>query len=158
MGRSAGKANATGFGNTFLGRTSGAAHLSGDNNTFVGRNSGSLATTGFRNAALGHNVGPSLDGLTNSTAHGSEAQVAQSNALVLGGIGPNAVNVGIGTSAPNASVALNITSASKGALLPRRAETARLGIGSPAPSLLLYQADGAQPGFWYDAGTAALPA
>src|SRR6476469_8683656 len=62
--------------------------------------------------------------------------------------------VGIGTTAPDASAALEIASSSKGALLPRLTEAARLAMGTgsvpaPAPGLIVYQTDGTQPGFWY---------
>lgn len=65
--------------------------------------------------------------------------------------------VGIGTTAPNASAALDIVSSSKGLLLPRLTEAARqaMGTGSvppPATGLIVYQTDGAQPGFWFASG------
>jgi hypothetical protein len=70
--------------------------------------------------------------------------------------------VGIGTTAPSASAALEILSSSKGVLLPRLTQNARLAMGTgsvptPAPGLLLFQTDGAQPGFWYNASTSAAP-
>jgi hypothetical protein len=65
--------------------------------------------------------------------------------------------VGIGTTAPDASAALDVASSSKGALLPRLTAAARAGIVAPAAGLIVYQTDGAQPGFWYNAGTAAAP-
>ncbi|MDU0371488.1 hypothetical protein ACFPAF_13865 [Hymenobacter endophyticus] len=63
-------------------------------------------------------------------------------------------SVGIGTTAPDASAALDIVSSSKGLLLPRVAATT--GIASPAPGLLVYQT-GAPAGFYYNAGDAAAP-
>lgn len=45
-------------------------------------------------------AGPSTGALTNTTAIGANALVSESNALVLGGTGSNAVNVGIGTASP----------------------------------------------------------
>jgi len=60
--------------------------------------------------------------------------------------------VGIGTTAPDASAALDIVSSSKGLLLPRVA--AASAIASPAPGLLVYQTGGT-PGFYYNSGTAA---
>ncbi|TGE24309.1 hypothetical protein E5K00_03585 [Hymenobacter aquaticus] len=63
-------------------------------------------------------------------------------------------SVGIGTTAPDASAALDIVSSSKGLLLPR--VVAAAGIASPAPGLLVYQT-GAPAGFYYNAGTAAAP-
>jgi hypothetical protein len=70
------------------------------------------------------------------------------------------VTIGALTAA-DASAALDIVSSSKGALLPRITQTARLAMGSggipaPAPGLLVYQTDGT-PGFYYNAGTAASP-
>jgi hypothetical protein len=68
--------------------------------------------------------------------------------------------VGIGTTAPDASAALDVVSSDKGALLPRLTAAQRLGMGTgtapaPAPGLLVYQTDapatgaaaGSQPGF-----------
>jgi len=66
------------------------------------------------------------------------------------------VTVGAATAA-DPSAALDIVSTDKGMLLPRLTEAARTGLASPAPGLIVYQKDGAQPGFWYNAGTAALP-
>jgi hypothetical protein len=62
--------------------------------------------------------------------------------------------VGIGTPAPDASAALDIVSSSKGALMPRITEAARLAMGvgavpAPATGLIVYQTDGTAPGFWY---------
>ena|SRR6476661_3865508 len=62
--------------------------------------------------------------------------------------------VGIGTTAPDASAALDIVSSSKGLLLPRVAAAAA--IASPAPGLLVYQT-GAPAGFYFNAGTALAP-
>ncbi|MBG8555407.1 tail fiber domain-containing protein [Hymenobacter guriensis] len=59
--------------------------------------------------------------------------------------------VGIGTTAPDASAALDIVSSDKGLLLPRVA--AASAIASPAAGLLVYQTGG-MPGFYYNAGTA----
>jgi hypothetical protein len=74
--------------------------------------------------------------------------------------------VGIGTTTPDASAALEITSNNKGLLIPRMQSGERLGIVSPAPGLLVYQTDapvsgaaaGSQPGFYYNTGTPAAPA
>jgi len=63
--------------------------------------------------------------------------------------------VGIGTTAPDASAALDIVSSSKGVLLPRVA--AATSITNPAPGLLVYQT-GSPAGFYYNSGTAATPA
>ncbi|MDO7877161.1 tail fiber domain-containing protein [Hymenobacter sp. ASUV-10] len=62
--------------------------------------------------------------------------------------------VGIGTTAPDASAALDIVSSSKGALLPRVA--AASSIASPATGLLVFQTN-APAGFYFNAGTPAAP-
>jgi hypothetical protein len=64
--------------------------------------------------------------------------------------------LGLGT-VPDASAVLDLGTSNRGVLLPRLTEQARLGIASPAPGLLVFQTDGAQPGFWYNGGTAAAP-
>lgn len=69
------------------------------------------------------------------------------------------VRIGAGTTAPDASAALEIASSSKGLLLPRLSEAARLamgtgGVAAPAAGLLVYQTDGAAPGFYYNGGGA----
>ena len=66
-----------------------------------------------------------------------------------------AQGVGIGTTAPDVSAALDIVSSSKGALLPRVAAAAAL--ATPATGLLVFQT-GAPAGFYYNAGTPAAPA
>ena len=82
--------NTSGINNTALGYQAGYtstplnANVSGSNNTFIGSNSGPGTSTQ----------------LTNATAIGYNALVNQSNSLVLGGTGADAVNVGIGTQSP----------------------------------------------------------
>jgi hypothetical protein len=61
-------------------------NITGSYNTFIG-------------ARAGFDAPPNL---TNATAIGANARVTASNALVLGGLGANVVNVGIGVSAPDA--------------------------------------------------------
>ena len=63
-------------------------------------------------------------------------------------------SVGIGTTAPDASAALDIVSSNKGALLPRVANVAS--VANPATGLILFQTGGT-PGYYYNAGTAAVP-
>ncbi len=57
-------------------------------------------TTGSNNTAIGAFADVSGPGLTNATAIGANATVSQSNSLILG----NNANVGIGTTAPSASL------------------------------------------------------
>jgi hypothetical protein len=69
-----------------------------------------------------------------------------------GGAAINATNAD-----PDPSAMLDISSISKGLLIPRMTETQKLAIASPAPSLLIYQTDGT-PGYYYNSGTALVPA
>jgi hypothetical protein len=80
-------------------------------------------------------------------------------ALLLCGAAPLAAqaqtgSVGIGTTAPDVSAALDIVSSSKGALLPRVADATA--IATPATGLLVFQTGGT-PGFYYNAGTPSAP-
>jgi len=70
----------------------------------VGYLAGINNTTGSNNTALGVGAGPTTGNLTNATAIGASASVSESNALVLGGTGANAVSVGIGTTAPKSAL------------------------------------------------------
>lgn len=60
---------------------------------------------------------------------------------------------GIGTTTPNASSLLDVTSTTKGILVPRMNKTQRDAIASPATGLLIYQTN-QTPGFYYYSGTA----
>lgn len=64
--------------------------------------------------------------------------------------------VGIGTLSPNASSLLDITSTSKGVLIPRMTKTQRDAIASPATGLLIYQTN-SSPGFYYYTGAQWTP-
>jgi len=60
--------------------------------------------------------------------------------------------VGVGTTTPDASSALDITSTTKGLLIPRITENQRDAISSPATGLMIYQTDGTV-GFYYYNGS-----
>lgn len=62
-------------------------------------------------------------------------------------------NVGIGTTAPNASAALDIVATNKGLLIPRMTEAQRDAITNPATGLLIYQTNGTK-GFYHFDGAA----
>lgn len=55
--------------------------------------------------------------------------------------------VGIGTTSPDPSAILDVTSTSKGVLVPRMSGAQRLAITTPADGLLVYQT-GAGAGYW----------
>lgn len=62
--------------------------------------------------------------------------------LILFFNGMYAQNVGIGTNTPNASAQLDISSTTKGLLVPRMTQAQRTAISNPAQGLLVYQTDG----------------
>ncbi|MDO7873170.1 hypothetical protein Q5H93_00375 [Hymenobacter sp. ASUV-10] len=99
--------NTTGSANLFDGLLSGYNNTTGDFNQFSGFQSGQSNTTGNNNWAFGYMAGPTIGNLTNAGALGYKAKVSQSNSLVLGGTGAEAVNVGIGTTAPTATLDVN---------------------------------------------------
>ena len=79
----------------------------------------------------------------------------------------NAGNIGIGTTAPDASALLQVSAINKGVLIPNIALTATNAAGpitAPATSLLVYNtatagagATAVTPGHYYNAGTGAAP-
>jgi hypothetical protein len=99
--------NTGGSSNTAAGQAALYRNTTGSNNTALGVGAGLTATpananvTGSNDTFIGYQSGPgTATQLTNATAIGANAIVNQSNALVLGGTGANAVNVGIGTATP----------------------------------------------------------
>lgn len=64
-----------------------------------------------------------------------------------------AQNVGINTTTPDASAALDIVATNKGILVPRLTEAQRTGIASPAKGLLVFQTNNTE-GFYFYNGTA----
>jgi len=73
-------------------------------------------------------------------------------ALILFSITTSYAQVGIGTTSPNASSMLDITSTNSGVLIPRMTLAQKNAIAAPATGLLIYQTDGVS-GFWYFNGT-----
>jgi hypothetical protein len=64
--------------------------------------------------------------------------------------------VGIGTTTPNPSAAVDISATDKGLLIPQMTTAQRTAIANPATGLLVIQTDDV-PGFYYNAGTPAAP-
>jgi Chaperone of endosialidase len=75
------------------------------------------------------------------------------NLLSTLGFTLNAQNVGINTTTPNASAALDIVSTNKGVLVPRMTQAQREAIINPAKGLLVFQNDNTE-GFYFHNGTA----
>jgi hypothetical protein len=99
--------NTTGVANTAIGSYALYYNTTGGGNTAVGNSSGNFIYTGYFNTFLGVNTGAGGD-LTNATAIGANTIVSESNALILGGTGANAVTVGIGTQTPYNDYALDV--------------------------------------------------
>jgi trimeric autotransporter adhesin len=104
--------NTTGSNNTASGSTSLYSSTTGNGNTAVGEGALFNNNTGSNNTALGYLAGPAdvfHANLSNATAIGANAEVDQSNTMVLGSI--NGLNgatadtlVGIGTTTPAAKL------------------------------------------------------
>jgi len=92
--------NNNGSNNTADGMSSLSLNTTGSYNTATGYQALQSNTTGSDNTALGYAANVGSGGLTNATAIGANSLVSESNALVLGGTGSNAVKVGIGTVTP----------------------------------------------------------
>ncbi len=118
FGTFAGITNSTGGSNAFFGKAAGSSNTTGANNTFIGFEAdfNGFNSTGNNNTLLGSNTQVN-SGISNATAIGANASATQSNSLILGSI--NGVNgamadakVGIGTTAPTASLHVIAKSAS----------------------------------------------
>jgi hypothetical protein len=92
--------NTSGSYNTASGINALENNTSGGNNTAFGVSALLTNATSSNNTAIGYQADVTADGFTNATAIGANAKVGESNALVLGGTGANAVKVGIGTTTP----------------------------------------------------------
>jgi hypothetical protein len=75
-------------------------------------------------------------------------KIILSIALLILLISSKGQNIGIGTTTPHASAALEIKDSARGILIPRLTTQQRASINSPAEGLMVYQIDGAK-GFWY---------
>ncbi len=110
-------------------------------NTAVGYRAGFTNTLGTSNTYVGSGADATVNNFTNATAIGFNAKVGASNAIVLGGTGVNAANVGIGTTSPNASAKLDVTATNQGFLPPRMTTAQMIAIPSPAAGLMVYNVD-----------------
>lgn len=69
---------------------------------------------------------------------------------------PASAQIGIGTNLPDSSAELDVSSSSKGLLIPRMTQSQRLAIVKPAEGLMVYQKDGTA-GLYLYAGAAWNP-
>jgi hypothetical protein len=137
------QSNTLGTGNTANGYEALNINTTGVDNTAIGIWALRNNQSGTTNTAIGYKANVATGNLTNATAIGANALAGANNCLVLGSIsGVNeataSVNVGIGTSSPAASAALDIASTNKGFLPPRMTTADRTAIISPATGLTIY--------------------
>mgnify|MGYP001593462457 CR=1 FL=1 len=179
--------NTTGNNNTALGYYAIRSNSTGSNNNAVGYQSFYYNTTGVGNTSIGHNTGlgtntpdqrssidnymtfigyqssrdasiASATALSNGIAIGKNARVAQSNAMVLGGTGSDAINVAIGTTSPWAKLSIMNTYGSQTPLFDIATSTSaayatssifrvnangNVGIGTTTPQAKLHISNGA---------------
>jgi hypothetical protein len=100
--------NTTGSNNTASGAGALYVNIGGSGNTAVGFNAGSdvhrsVPASGANSTFVGANANATVNNLTNATAIGYNAQVGESNALVLG----SGAMVGIGTPTPQYALDVN---------------------------------------------------
>lgn len=107
IGTFSGNNSVSGDQNIFIGAQSGFNSNGASYNIMMGTNAGSGNTTGNGNIIIGANADVGYNNLTNAIAIGQQAVVSASNSLVLGGVGPMAVKVGIGTTTPTAELEVN---------------------------------------------------
>jgi hypothetical protein len=112
-----------GSGNVFLGAAT-SHYTTGNNNVVAGSHAGyqyhgdgnvilgngavggypGTNLQGNRNIFIGQNSYATVSGLSNAIAIGYNSKISQSNSMSLGGVGTDAVKVGIGTDAPSANL------------------------------------------------------
>jgi hypothetical protein len=102
--------------NTAVGEEALEFTSTGGSNVAIGYFAGNTNTTGGQNVFIGANAGPNVGNLNNVVVIGAGATVSESDAIVLGGINPNASNVGIGTSAPGYALEVNDHGSGKAAI------------------------------------------
>jgi hypothetical protein len=154
-------ANTTGQQSVGLGYQALVGNTTGSNNVGVGYHTLTVNTTGSNNMALGYNANVGSAALTNATAIGAGAVANLSNSIVLGN---GSVNVGVGTSSPNASALLDLTSTTQGLLPPRIALTATNSaspLAANVAGMILYNTatagtspNNVTPGYYYNNGSA----
>ncbi|MBC7412665.1 MAG: hypothetical protein H7331_09465, partial [Bacteroidia bacterium] len=92
--------NNSGWLNTAIGNNSLQYNTTGNENSAVGNSAGAINTVGNYNTYLGSKADATVNSFSKAVAIGYNAKVGASNAMVLGGTGVDAVNVGINTTTP----------------------------------------------------------
>ncbi|MDA9290018.1 fibronectin type III domain-containing protein [Polaribacter sp.] len=139
-----------GSNNTANGKNALYQNTLGIDNTATGFGAGDANTTGSQNTFIGTAANVGSNNLTNATAIGYGAIVNTSNTIQLGNslitdvITSGTITagaLGIGTTTPDASSALDITSTTKGLLMPRMTNVQRQAISNPAAGLQVFVTD-----------------
>ena len=117
--------------NTGIGYSAGSNLTTGTNNTIIGYNTGLGITTGGKNTI----IGASISGLATSL---SNTIILADGDGVIRYYCNSAGSTGIGTSTPNASAKLDVSSTTQGVLLPRMTTTQKNAISSPVEGLEVY--------------------
>ena len=140
--------NQIGLLNLAIGRQALSNNISGNNNIGIGYSSLIANQGGSFNIAIGDNAGVLNPNLENTTAIGKNAIVATNNAMVLGGIGQDAIRVGVGTQNPNNNAILELNSSSKGFLPPRMNNIEREAIVNPPTGLMIFNTSSKRPNYY----------
>jgi hypothetical protein len=101
------RVNSSGVGNVAVGRDALTNTTTGNFNLGLGMDALFNNTTGSHNIGIGYRSNVANGNYTNAIAIGYEALVDCSNCMVLGGMGDNALNVGIGTTQPTERLHIN---------------------------------------------------
>ena len=116
----------------------------GNNNVALGYGAGSNLTTGGQNIVIGYNQQPQSNVGDYQINIGGAIFATNAN----GSAASPAGQVGIGTSSPHTSAILDLTSTTKGLLLPRLTTTQINAISTPAAGLTVYNTDINLPCFY----------
>jgi hypothetical protein len=141
VGHGSGYYNSSGTDNAFFGCSSGVSNRTGNNNTYIGRRAGENNQTGSGNIFLGYYAGANELGSNKLYI----ANSGTSEPLIGGDFTANEVyvngKVGIGTSDPESSALLDISSTSQGFLPPRLTVLQQRMIENPATGLMVFNID-----------------
>jgi Uncharacterized conserved protein (DUF2190) len=164
LGTNAGKDASAASNSTFIGSSAGNGATNSLFSNFIGEHAGQDATDAQYSNIIGYYAGASFSGNNlgpNNIIIGSNISLPDgaTNAINIGGlifgleanstlsgnpvITPSNGNVGIGIANPEETAILDLSSTTRGALIPRLTTTQQTAISSPATGLLLWNTDSA---------------
>ena len=152
IGTAAQYSNTIGTDNNAIGFEALYSNTTGSNNIAVGSDAGVYLQDGStensitnKSIFIGANTKALADNQTNQIVIGYNAIGLGSNTVVIGNDDISLTSlkgqVGINNSSPDASAQLDVSSTTKGLLLPRLTKSQRDAIISPAAGLMIYQTD-----------------